>query len=396
MFRPLSYAVQGADVQLSNQDAERLVKEGYDALQRGQSALARERFEAITRSGRANAQVWLLLAVACRAEQDATAEEGAIDQLLALEPQAVRGHILKGDCRARADDERIALRHYEIASLIGANQNLPADLQAELRRAEAWVAKFNAHVVEEREVKLTERGFPPEKRSARFQSSLDILAGRRRIFVQEPTGYYFPGLPQIQFYDTDDFDWVPAVEAATAAIKDELVALLRAGAEGFRPYMQAHADRPRADVNPLLDNNDWSALFLCENGQMSDDVVARCPSTWTALQAAPLRHITNSPTVMFSLLRPGARITPHTGTHNARLICHLPLIVPPNCRFRVGNEVREWEEGKLLIFDDSIEHEAWNDSGEDRVVLIFDIWRPELSEQERQEVAALFLGALDG
>ena len=93
---------------------------------------------------------------------------------------------------------------------------------------------------------------------------------------------------------------------------------------------------------------------------------------------------------MFSLLRPGARIAPHTGMYNTRLVCHLPLIVPPGCRFRVGNEVREWQEGKLLIFDDTIEHEAWNDGTEDRVVLIFDIWRPELSEQERREVAALF------
>jgi aspartyl/asparaginyl beta-hydroxylase (cupin superfamily) len=78
--------------------------------------------------------------------------------------------------------------------------------------------------------------------------------------------------------------------------------------------------------------------------------------------------------------------------HNSRLICHLPLIVPPKCAFRVGNEVREWREGELLIFDDTIEHEAWNDSERDRVVLIFDIWRPELSERERQEVAALFSG----
>jgi len=92
------------------------------------------------------------------------------------------------------------------------------------------------------------------------------------------------------------------------------------------------------------------------------------------------------------LLRAGARINPHTGTTNTRLVCHLPLIVPPGCRFRVGNEVREWEEGKLLIFDDSIEHEAWNDGREDRTILIFDIWRPELSDQEKREIDVLFSG----
>jgi aspartyl/asparaginyl beta-hydroxylase (cupin superfamily) len=94
--------------------------------------------------------------------------------------------------------------------------------------------------------------------------------------------------------------------------------------------------------------------------------------------------------VIFSMLKAGAHIGAHTGMHNTRLVCHLPLIVPEGCRFRVGNEVREWETGKLLIFDDTIEHEAWNDSDEDRVVLIFDVWRPELSEQEKFELTALF------
>lgn len=377
-------------MQLSNHEAERLAKEGVDALQRGQSSIARARFESITQSGRANGQIWLLLAVACRADDDRIAEESALDQLLALEPQAVRGHIMKGDCRVQAGDERSALQRYEIALLIAANQELPADLQAELQRAETWVTQFKGRVVEQREAKLLARGLPPEKRSRRFQHSLDILAGRRRIFVQEPTGYYVPELPQVQFFDTADFDWVPTVEAAAEAIRQEIKNLLAAGTDGFRPYMQAHTDKPRADANHLLDNIDWSALFLVENGEMSDDVIARCPRTWEAVQAAPLPRIVNSPTVMFSLLRPGARIAPHTGTHNARLICHLPLIVPSNCGFRVGNDVRQWEEGKLLIFDDTIEHEAWNDSGEDRVVLIFDIWRPELTERERDEIAAFF------
>ena len=96
---------------------------------------------------------------------------------------------------------------------------------------------------------------------------------------------------------------------------------------------------------------------------------------------------------MFSLLRAGARIAPHTGTHNTRLICHLPLIVPPGCGFRVGSEVREWEEGKLLVFDDSIEHEAWNDSAELRVVFICDLWPAALPPAERAAVSRLIPAA---
>jgi aspartyl/asparaginyl beta-hydroxylase (cupin superfamily) len=92
---------------------------------------------------------------------------------------------------------------------------------------------------------------------------------------------------------------------------------------------------------------------------------------------------------MFSLLKAGARIEPHTGMFNTRLVCHLPLIVPPKCSFRVGNEVREWREGKLFIFDDTIEHEAWNDSDELRVVLILDLWPPSLGAGDRRAVAAV-------
>jgi aspartyl/asparaginyl beta-hydroxylase (cupin superfamily) len=79
---------------------------------------------------------------------------------------------------------------------------------------------------------------------------------------------------------------------------------------------------------------------------------------------------------------------------NTRLICHLPLIVPENCgAIRVGNEARHWVEGEMLIFDDSMQHEAWNDSDRERVVLLFDIWRPELSEEERALVTTVLTAA---
>ena len=379
-------------MQLSNQEAESLLREGALALQQGRPDEARARFEKVTQTGRANAQIWMMLAVACRGANDPVGEEAALDQLLAQEPRVIRAHIMKGDCRANAGDDRHALSFYNSALIIAASQQVPNDLLLEVRRAEAAAAQLEARLAVEREQALTARGVPAEGRSARFQQSLDIMSGRKQIFVQQPTGYYFPELPQIQFYDRADFDWVPAVEAATPAIRDEIMGLLAAGTEGFRPYIQSDPNRPRLDENQLLDSADWSALFLCDIGKVDEDVVKRCPRTWEAVQAAPLPRATNSPTVMFSLLRAGARINPHTGMYNTRLICHLPLIVPPNCGFRVGNEVREWEEGKLLIFDDTIEHEAWNDSNQDRVVLIFDIWRPELSEQERQEVSALFSG----
>lgn len=382
-------------MQLSNQEAERLVREALDALQGGRTDQARRALDTVTATGRANAQIWLLLATVCRAQKDRSAEEAALDKVLEMEPRAIRALIMKADCRAAVADYRIAVSLYKKARNIAANeplppgQSLPPDLVAELRRAEAAAAQLDARYALHLETTLAAQGLPPESRSPRFQQSLDIMSDKKRIFLQEPTGYYFPELPQIQFYDRADFDWVPAVEAATDVIRQELLAVMATGIGDFTPYIRPEPNQPR--YHPLFNKPDWSALFFAENGRLFDETIERCPETWKAVQAAPLPWIDGwEPTVMFSLLRAGTLIPAHTGTHNTRLICHLPLIVPPECGFRVGNQVREWEEGKLLIFDDTVEHEAWNNSGEDRVVLIFGIWRPELSDQERREVSALF------
>ena len=92
---------------------------------------------------------------------------------------------------------------------------------------------------------------------------------------------------------------------------------------------------------------------------------------------------------MFSLLAPHTAIPPHVGVNNTRLVCHLPLIVPEGCWFRVGAETRHWERGKAFVFDDTIEHEALNPSDQLRVVFIFDLWAPALSVSEREAVAAV-------
>ncbi|MEA3066252.1 MAG: hypothetical protein QOJ27_2713, partial [Sphingomonadales bacterium] len=379
-------------MQLSNEEAERLVREAVDALRQGRPDEARGRLDTVTATGRANAQIWLLLATACRAQRDSRAEELALDQVLELEPRAIRALIMKADCRATVADYRIAASLYRKAGKIAASeplppgQSLPPDLAAELRRAETAAAQLDSRFAAHLEASLTAQGLPPENRSYRFRQSLGIMADRSKIFLQQPTGYYFPELPHIQFYDRADFDWAPSIEAATDVIRQELLAVMETGIGDFQPYIRPEPNQPR--THPLFNKSEWSALFFVENGRLKEETIERCPETWKAVQAAPLPRIDGwEPTVMFSLLRAGTLIPAHTGTHNTRLICHLPLIVPPDCGFRVGNQLREWEEGKLLIFDDTIEHEAWNHSQEDRVVLIFGVWRPELSEQERREVS---------
>ena len=83
------------------------------------------------------------------------------------------------------------------------------------------------------------------------------------------------------------------------------------------------------------------------------------------------------------MLQPHTRIPAHTGIANFRLVVHLPLIVPPDCGFRVGAETRQWRIGEAWVFDDTIEHEAWNDSDQTRIIFICDVWSPRLSQEER-------------
>jgi aspartate beta-hydroxylase len=94
------------------------------------------------------------------------------------------------------------------------------------------------------------------------------------------------------------------------------------------------------------------------------------------------------------VLSPHTRIPPHTGVANTRLVLHLPLIVPEGCGFRVGSETRPWKVGEAWVFDDTVEHEAWNDSDDIRIILICDVWNPLLGEEERELIARV-MAAMD-
>ena len=318
------------------------------------------------------------------------------DALLAADPADPRGLILKGDALQALGDGRSAATFYSSALRhAGAGANLPADLIAELRRAQQAVQAQGRAFEDHLTHSLAASGFRPGASSDRFALSLDLMAGRKQLYLQEPRFYLFPGLPQVQFQPRDTLPWLAGVEAAAADIRAELDALL-AEPGLFRPYVEERANRPNSDASGMVANADWSALFLWKDGVEQPDIARRCPRTLEALGAVPLCRVPGrTPSILFSRLTPGARIPPHHGLINTRLICHLPLIVPPGSVFRVGNDVREWKEGQVWAFDDTIEHEARNDSGQDRTILIFDVWKPELTAEERDLVAAMFQ-AIDG
>ncbi|HEU4969123.1 aspartyl/asparaginyl beta-hydroxylase domain-containing protein [Sphingomonas sp.] len=374
---------------LNAQDADRLVREGVAAMQRGDGASARRAFEQVAGAGGGIAPPWLLIAQACRLERDEEAELAALDRLLAEQPRHLRGLIMKGDVMGRRGDVRAAHSFYQLVVGVAQNTpNLPPNLAAEVQRVAAELQRgqgdYRAHL----DQALEAAGFAGANLRPRVRDALAIASGEKELYLQQPTSFYFPGLPQIQFYEREAFDWVPAIEAQTAAVRAELDAVL-AQTHDFPPYVEDDPTRP-SKTHYLVANRDWGAFHLLR-GEPVEPNASLCPDTIAALKGAPQPVIRGrSPMALFSLLKPGAHIFAHNGLINTRLICHLPLIVPDGCRFRVGNEVRRWEEGKLLIFDDTIEHEAWNDSASRRVVLLFEIWRPEIDAEERAALTALF------
>ncbi len=327
---------------------------------------------------------------ACRAAGDPAGEAAALEALLKLQPRNLLALVRRGDCYAAAGDLRSATSFYQMALRSAPAGGLPAETAAELARARLACDRIAAQYRDYLRQRLAAGGFDPARSSRRFADSVDLILGEKRLYLQEPKYYYFPGLPQIQFYPRADFPWLDRVEAAFTDIRNELLAVLEEPS-AFAPYVRGHSNRPHKDQLGMLNNPAWSAFYLWKNGEVVPENAARCPKTLAALADAPLTRVPNrSPSILFSLLRPGAHIPPHNGLINTRLICHLPLIVPGQCRFRVGNDEREWVEGKAWAFDDTIEHEAWNDSAETRVILLFDVWRPELTEEERALVVTLF------
>lgn len=299
--------------------------------------------------------------------------------------------LARGDDYAGRGDVRSAVSFYQSAlKSIRDPRALDRATLETLQRAQAYVAERAREFQQSLELAVADANPADPRAAERLAHSLDLLKGQRQLFLQQPSVFYYPYLAQRQFFEREEFDWVKELEAATPDIREEVAALLEDGAD-FRPYVENNPDRPYRDFHGLNENPSWTALYLWRDGKVVAENASRCPKTMAALEKLPLSHIgERTPAVLFSRLEPGAHIPPHAGMLNCRLICHLPLIVPEGCWLRVGSETREWKEGELLIFDDSIEHEAKNPSRELRIVLLFDIWRPELCAEERSAISAMF------
>jgi hypothetical protein len=368
--------------------AAALEAEADRAAGRGDAASARTLLTNATEADPGRSEAWLKLAAMCRAEGDLAAALTAVSGALRVDPLGFVPLLLKANLLERLGDEAQAGETYGYA-LAQAPATVPSQLEAMVAHAKdrhqahiaasaAKLAKAAAQVV------LSER---EQVRLARLQSN---VLRRTRPYHSEPTHFHYPGLREREYHDREDFPWLADLEAATPAIAEDFRRVMAAERAELVPYIQYPDDVPLRQWAALNRNKAWTAIHLVQNGITIEANARHCPTVMALLDRLDQPRIDRrGPNAMFSLLAPGAHIPPHTGVANTRLVCHLPLIVPPGCWFRVGDDRREWREGKAWIFDDTIEHEAMNPSDALRVLLIVDIWHPDLSPAERKAVAAI-------
>ena len=381
--------------------AQRANAEGLAAIQGGDAAVAIAAFERATAADPLAGPLWRNLAHAHRLAADRASERAALGRALALDQTDFAAHLRLAQLFQQEGEETRALLAWSGVQQMAAHiTQLAPGIADQLAAGATYCDRLRAKLAAATAaVTAPDNGFD-ETEARRVRAFVDQAQGRRQVYQNHCAGALYPFLPADEFFDRQHFPWFAELEAGTAAIAAELATLLAAPGDALRPYVQLDPGTPHNDWSALDGSLDWSACFLWEYGRPNAAVIARCPQTAALLERLPLARIPGrAPNAFFSLLRPHSHIPPHTGVTNTRAIIHLALDIPPACRFRVGGETREWVPGTAFAFDDTIEHEAWNNSDQRRAVLIIDAWNPHLSPREQAAVVSYFNaadGALDG
>lgn len=205
-----------------------------------------------------------------------------------------------------------------------------------------------------------------------------------------PTAFHFPGLNTGPWWSTAQVPWAAKLEENTVLIREEYDALVASKAPSD---YHLHTDEHK------LHSGSWDWHSYISSGKRQPEFERHCPTTASLLNNIP-GLMTDIPFAysFFSTLAPGSAIAPHHGATNLKVRCHLTLHSPQQdsqqCALRVADEARAWKPGQLIMFDDSFEHEVWYKAGDgNRVVLLFDVWHPDLTAGEVRAATAL-LGEL--
>ena len=369
---------------------------GLDALERDDPRSAAAHFEIACKRDSAAPPLWMNLARAHRELGDFQAERTALEKVLTIDQRDLLALIRLAELHERLGEERLAATRWAavIALSAGIEDRSPEFLRL-IDHAQDYVRAQRQRLADAVEAKLADDLATSSARDRRrMQAASDHWLGRRPIYANHCEGLHYPFLPADEFFDREHFPWLDQLEAAAGDIREELEEILGHREPGLEPYISMAPGTPASKWSALDKSLDWSAFHLWKEGDRVEENCARAPRTAALAESLPLCRIEGrAPAVFFSILKAGSHIPPHTGVTNVRSIVHLPLIVPEGCGFRVGGETREWRKGEAFVFDDTIEHEAWNQSDRDRAVLIIDTWNPHLSEHERQMICRFYQAA---
>jgi aspartyl/asparaginyl beta-hydroxylase (cupin superfamily) len=334
--------------------------------------------------------LWLKIAAMHRGTGKPQAALDAVHRALALSPLDFSALLMRASLLDRLGDPAAP------EAWGNALANKPAgELPAQLLTVIAEGERRHAEWLDARERRMKARMAASEERAdsserKRIERFRNNVLRRTRPFHSTPTHFHFPELAEREFHPPELFPWLGKIEAATDRIAAELQTVMQAERAELVPYIQYEEHLPLDQWRELNKNPDWTAIHLWKNGERVEANARHCPETLALLERVPQPRIAGAgPNAMFSLLAPDTAIPPHVGVNNARLVCHLPLVVPEGCWFRCGAETRYWQRGEAFVFDDTIEHEAMNPTNELRIVFIFDCWHPDLSDVERDAVKAL-------
>ena len=364
-------------------------------LRNGNATEARELLErAVARDG-SNTRLLMNLAGTLRRLGLADEEMRVIERVLGVEPRHLFALLQKATLLESQGKQRAAAKVYHNAlQTIPPGTTVPGALRGLIDKAVAATQANDAALDSYLKERLQElRARHADAEQERFDHCIDAFLGRRRIYTPQPTFLHFPQLPAREFYPRAEFPWLGQLEAATADIREEFERVFAEDAASLEPYVAYPQGVPLDQWAELNHSRRWSVFYLWRDGKPQEDHLRRCPRTAQVLASLPLLDIQGyAPTVFFSILDAKSHIPAHTGVTNTRVIVHMPLIIPPACRFRVGSTTREWRPGAAWVFDDSIEHEAWNDSDVPRAILILDVWNPYLTAAERELVRGTVTG----
>lgn len=361
------------------------------------TALLRDARAVMPDDAELNMRLGFVLLAARRAEEAL----GPLEQAAAIAPLWFEPHLKLGLAHLALGQRDQAQECFQRALM--ANPGIQAALQDE-REPAAFREEIRValELVGEREWAIasgaldSSAGAHPAADLSRIERGFRIECGREaRVFnhpLRRPLFLYLPDLPATPWFEREQFDWVPRVEERLPGVRDELETLIREEAQ-FVPYISqgGGVDPQGTDYSSLEGSMIWNAFYLIQGGRWLEDRCQRCPQTTEVMRAVPAPRMRGfAPEVIFSRLQAGGHIVPHFGRTNVRLTAHMGVIIPDDCAIRVAEETRGWQEGRVVLFDDSFEHEVWNRSERDRTVLIFEVWHPALEPAEIVAIESFF------